>query len=403
MEKIWNKFGKIQLETWNCEKGERYLDPVRNIFTVITPEEEVRQKMLHFLMNELFVPSESISVEDHLTHYGVKDKNGRIDICIKRNGAPLAVIECKRPEVSIEGFQVYQQAKRYAAALGAPYIILVNGEYIQYYHFNNNTGKYCETEGILTYQQMADDYCKKQQKRKQYKRISLQKYQDITYLKQTKMNLWNEIIGEDTNEELAPAIFNLTDCFFDCTHKIKKLESKRFKLIEDLGLKWQNYNDRSGGGFGTGEYRVLLINDGQTKKQFLAGFSMSVNGKTTNHPKWKTRYGSSVLTICRNDGENDEMSAQIKLAKYLKIKEMKAELYHNGAFGQRNPSPTINGFKGYIQEKGYHILRKDKKFFLGELDISESLYMDSPDVEKLLSNLIEYAFYRDEYRHSLKK
>jgi len=128
---ISNEFSKISVKTHNCTEGLRYLDPSRKNFLVITPEEEVRQKMIVYLKDKLLVPVSNIYSEDHLIHYGINDVNGRIDISlISDNERPIAVIECKEPKIPVIGIQVYEQAVRYASAISAPYIILVNGREI---------------------------------------------------------------------------------------------------------------------------------------------------------------------------------------------------------------------------------------------------------------------------------
>ena len=63
MENIKKIFDKIKIEKHNSNDGKKFLDPIRNIFVQITPEEIVRQKMLTFLMKNLSVPSENILVE----------------------------------------------------------------------------------------------------------------------------------------------------------------------------------------------------------------------------------------------------------------------------------------------------------------------------------------------------
>ena len=61
---------------------ECYLDPIRKKLIRITPEETVRQRVLSYIINELKVPAAMISVEDHLSHYGIKSSL-RADILVK--------------------------------------------------------------------------------------------------------------------------------------------------------------------------------------------------------------------------------------------------------------------------------------------------------------------------------
>ena len=80
-----------------------YLDPVRKKLIYITPEETVRQKVISYLIDVLEVPVEVISVEAHLSHYGVNSKR-RADIIIHGSDddgilRPVAIVECKAPGI----------------------------------------------------------------------------------------------------------------------------------------------------------------------------------------------------------------------------------------------------------------------------------------------------------------
>ena len=82
-----------------------YLDPVRKKLIYITPEETVRQKILSYLIDVLGVPAEMISVEAHLSHYGVRSKR-RADIIVHGTDSegvlrPVAIVECKAPGIKI--------------------------------------------------------------------------------------------------------------------------------------------------------------------------------------------------------------------------------------------------------------------------------------------------------------
>ena len=77
---------------------ECYLDPIRNKLIFITPEETVRQLVISYLIHELQVPTNMISVEENLSHYDIKTTR-RADITIKAVAEDglvyaIAVIEC---------------------------------------------------------------------------------------------------------------------------------------------------------------------------------------------------------------------------------------------------------------------------------------------------------------------
>lgn len=104
-----------------------YLDPVRKKLIYITPEETVRQKVISYLINVLDVPAEMISVEAHLSHYGVKSKR-RADIIV--HGAddegilrPVAIVECKAPGI-ILGEKTADQITDYCNSLGCDFAMM---------------------------------------------------------------------------------------------------------------------------------------------------------------------------------------------------------------------------------------------------------------------------------------
>lgn len=82
---------------------ECYLDPVRKKLIYITPEETVRQRVISYLIDTLNVPLEMISVESHLSHYGIDSKK-RADIIVHGVDStdaliPVAIVECKAPGI----------------------------------------------------------------------------------------------------------------------------------------------------------------------------------------------------------------------------------------------------------------------------------------------------------------
>ena len=82
LEYVKKEFNKIKLKLSNCTGGEKYFDPIRKIFVAIMPEETVRQKMIRYMQKYMSVPSTNIGIEEHLSHFGIKQYNGRIDMVI---------------------------------------------------------------------------------------------------------------------------------------------------------------------------------------------------------------------------------------------------------------------------------------------------------------------------------
>ena len=99
-------------------------DPLRKKEVALTPEERVRQWFISVLQNDMKVP-----VHMMMSEVGMKlgDKQWRADILVyDRQQKPLAVVECKRPDVPLSQ-EVVLQAQRYTAVLPAASIIVTNG------------------------------------------------------------------------------------------------------------------------------------------------------------------------------------------------------------------------------------------------------------------------------------
>lgn len=397
VEKIYNK---IKLQVCDCKSGQRYFDSFRNMYIAMTPEEKVRQKTCLIMVEDLGTPREAIKVEEHLVHYGVKDKNGRMDIVItffdtEGKKRPLAVIECKEERIPVIARQVRDQAEEYSSYIGAKYFIVTNGIEMYYYHYNEKEDTYEAIDGILTYQDMLNNNYSVVNNISGFKRLDYEEYYDIKKLKKYK---WiKSKIGQDTKEELIPTIINLNDCLLDTSYRLEQLSSKKYEVIADLGNQYRNYNDASGGGFGSGVYRVIRIKDKETKKEFLIGFTIITTGKIINNPKYGTSDGKSVFIIMKNDGERDEMSVQINMNKCLIVKEKKSIMTHNALITRKGKSKK--GLLEYIYFRNKQLV-EDNNIMLGTLDCSKSLYMNSEDISIFLSNTIEYAIYRDEYKNS---
>lgn len=100
-------------------------DPLRHREVPQTPEEQVRQWFISLLRDTARVPAHLMMSEVGF-EYG--SKQYRADILVyDRQGAPLAVVECKRPEVVINE-EVARQALRYDAVLSVRFIFLSNGK-----------------------------------------------------------------------------------------------------------------------------------------------------------------------------------------------------------------------------------------------------------------------------------
>ena len=99
-------------------------DPLRKKDVALTPEERVRQWCIGVLAGQLQVPLHMMMSE---AGFKLGGKQFRADILVyDRVARPLAVVECKRPEVELTQ-EVLDQAVRYNMVLNVKYMIITNG------------------------------------------------------------------------------------------------------------------------------------------------------------------------------------------------------------------------------------------------------------------------------------
>ncbi len=120
----------LNLPTYEFRTAERdgkrtVYDPVRDRYVRLTPEEWVRQHFVQYLVQALRVPAGLVAVEAAFEFQGQPQ---RADIIVHdRRGEPLLLVECKAPRVSI-GQDAFDQGARYNLVLGAPYLVVTNGQ-----------------------------------------------------------------------------------------------------------------------------------------------------------------------------------------------------------------------------------------------------------------------------------
>ena len=118
-------FPTVDFRLQKNEKGNlQVFDIIRKKFVEATPEEWVRQHIIHYLINHKEVPASMISVEKQLL---LNKTKRRTDLVVfNSNLKPILLIECKAPEIEINQFTV-NQALRYNLELNVASVFLSNG------------------------------------------------------------------------------------------------------------------------------------------------------------------------------------------------------------------------------------------------------------------------------------
>lgn len=95
---------------------------------LLTPEENVRQQFVRYMVTDLGFEIGRISLEQGFTLDG--GKMLRADIVVYgKDGKPEILIECKAPSVGLD-IESFRQASKYNRHFKANYLVLTNGKTI---------------------------------------------------------------------------------------------------------------------------------------------------------------------------------------------------------------------------------------------------------------------------------
>lgn len=130
---------------------DRIWDPLRKKEVALTPEEEVRSWFIRLLNQVALVPLHMMGSEVSL-EFG--QKKYRADIVVyDRALRPLAIVECKRPEVELTQ-EVVLQALRYNAVLDVAYVFVTNGKNTYLYGRKGDKGPFEPLKELPRYEEM---------------------------------------------------------------------------------------------------------------------------------------------------------------------------------------------------------------------------------------------------------
>ena len=126
-------------------------DPVRKLWTPLTPEEQVRQAFVSYLINYKGYPASHIANEQAIE---LNTMSRRCDTVIyDKAGTPKVIVEYKRPMVAITQ-KVFDQIARYNLVLHVDYLIVSNGLKHYCVRMDYNAGKYTFLQDIPQYAEL---------------------------------------------------------------------------------------------------------------------------------------------------------------------------------------------------------------------------------------------------------
>ncbi len=134
-------FPKYNFKMKSQENNHYVFDIVRKKYVILTPEEWVRQHLLHWFTNEGNYPASLIAVERGIEMNGLKK---RFDVLVfNKSGNPLLLAECKSPDIALSQ-QTFMQAAVYNSRFNCPYLLITNGLSHFYCHYENGKPKLFE-------------------------------------------------------------------------------------------------------------------------------------------------------------------------------------------------------------------------------------------------------------------
>lgn len=99
-------------------------DSLRKKFLILTPEEWVRQHIVHYLITYKQYPKSLFSLEKGLKYNQIQK---RFDILVlDREGLPFLLVECKAPSIKLSQ-KTAEQIAVYNKTIGARFLAISNG------------------------------------------------------------------------------------------------------------------------------------------------------------------------------------------------------------------------------------------------------------------------------------
>jgi len=134
------------LELRSSETATEVFDSLRKQWLVLTPEEWVRQHMLHYLTDQLSYPIGLTAIEKGFELNGIPY---RADIVTyDRSGSAILVVECKAPSIKL-GQKAFDQIGQYNKVIEARYLVVSNG--LEHFCVGTDAGQWKQLNHIPPY------------------------------------------------------------------------------------------------------------------------------------------------------------------------------------------------------------------------------------------------------------
>lgn len=132
-------FPEYTLKTEQREAETFVWDGLRKKWLLLTPEEYVRQQLVHYLIDQKQVSPALMGIEKEIMYNGQRK---RLDLVVfDQEAHPLVLCECKAPEVPLSQ-QTLHQIARYNQSLQASHLLITNGWSWLFFSRSADTGQY---------------------------------------------------------------------------------------------------------------------------------------------------------------------------------------------------------------------------------------------------------------------
>ena len=369
-----------------------FFDPCRRILVPADPEEDVRQRLVTYLQEELGVPLDMLDTEFHLARIE-RGKRGRADVVgsvlTDELRVPLFLVECKRPDVMLVDADL-EQALGYDDVLqvSSGVVVLTNGERTEWYQWGGD--EWHEIEQIPSFNDMvAGAKLKHAAEPPLPPRVApgkpspadIQLYRDFG------------VFGEDSPVANADYVLNLSGLIYLETDPQYSGSFGRYRHIAAGARETQFGN--AGGGSWSGFYRYFVVADESDEHQVVS-ISIMAKASLRNDPHWGNSTGNTMLLVAIDNFEKSHNSLQLNLDKYVRRVGSEIEIWHDGRLTRGNRGAAKNADVIAFVAQHEPSLVVGGEVLLGRLPNDRLVRWD--DAQDFVERCIRYAFVRDAFR-----
>ena len=355
---------------------------VRDKAVRATPEEKVRQRVLHWLIHDRGWGKDSLRLEKSYDWVGdARRLRGRPDIeLLDQDKRVLVVVECKRSEVPLSE-QVDSQAKDYANKARARWIWTTNG---RSHRFLTKTGD--RWTAVSSLEPLDVDAGPP---------VTALEFPPNVDDKAALARYWKQL-NDPQFLDGYPDLDSQDRRFLLAAHKVLFGMDKHGKLpythggvhiLEDRGSAWHSFGNRSGGRYHTRYADFTAATQGAVE-----AVSIAVN-------RWHT--GGLRLCVGVTKPGRKHHALQLDTANCERSAESAKSwsVYHDGAMSQVRRNVVMEAVREAGREAWIVLDGGSEWVHLGELpDSAAATWGNSRD---LLANLIHYAIIRTNLREAI--